>query len=320
MAKTKDERLSAKRQLLLARSALAWDVDQSEALRLLRIGRCQSVRVNTLATGVDTAISQLRKLGWRGAQYAWCPEGLSIDVGLEAVRDSQLASAGQVYIQNAASWLPVLALDPRPNETILDVCAAPGGKTSHIAAAANNQVSITANDNSRPRLSRLRANMQRMGVDHIKYTLFDATQLGRRLDGQLFDKILLDAPCSGEGMLRYDSNADFATWSVAQIKRLQQLQKRLIVQAWRLLKPGGRLVYSTCTIAPEENEAVVDYVLRRYPDAVVQRPAIESELPLAKPLLRWGSRTYDSRVGQTLRVVPDTSLEAFYVAQLQKPS
>jgi NOL1/NOP2/sun family putative RNA methylase len=305
-----------KRVLLVERTGKTLGVSDYDAQSLLRIGRQQSVRINTLKAHTHV-VEELMSLGWSGRQFPWFNDGYSIETGLTDIRDSELAANGQVYIQNAASWLPVLALDARPEDRILDICAAPGGKTSHIAAMANNQAHITANDNSRPRLAKLRANLERLGVQNIDYTLFDATQLARKLEDQQFDKILLDAPCSGEGMMRFDTDKDFETWSIAQIKRLQQLQKRIIMQAWQLLKPGGTLVYSTCTMAPEENEAVIDYFLRHAEDALVQ--PLDFGLPnQMTPVTQWNDKQFDARIKGVLRLKPSPEIEAFFVCKLVK--
>lgn len=317
MAKSIDQKLEQKRAALRERTAAALGVSEAEAVRLLSMGRQQSVRVNLLKTPYGVAVQELTDLGWSGTQYTWCPEGLTVLTGLQAIRDSVAVAEGRVFIQNAASWLPVIALDPHPGDHILDMCAAPGGKTSHIAAMAGNRAHITANDNSRPRLAKLRANLDRLGVQNVTYTLYDAGQLAQRLAGQRFDKILLDAPCSGEGMLNYTSNKDMSTWSVAHVKRLQQLQKRLILQAWQLLKPGGTLVYSTCTIAPEENEAVIDYMLRRSLDAtlVLQKYSLPNQ---ATPVLSWNQKSYDAQVARVVRLAPGSQAEAFFVAKITK--
>jgi tRNA (cytosine49-C5)-methyltransferase len=305
-----------KRSVLVERTRLALGVSVEETERLLSLPRRQSVRVNTLKAHTHV-VEELMALGWSGKQFEWFRDGYTIETGLTDIRDSELFASGQVYIQNAASWLPVLALDPQSGETILDICAAPGGKTSHIAAAAKNQALITANDNSRPRLARLRANLERLGVNNVEYTLFEASQLVRRLEGRQFDKILLDAPCSGEGMMSLSRNKDFDAWSVAQIKRLQQLQKKIIMQAWQLLTPGGTLVYSTCTMAPEENEAIIDYLLRRADDAAVK--LLNIELPnRATPVMEWNGRTFDERVADVARLKPSEDIEAFFVAKLVK--
>jgi 16S rRNA C967 or C1407 C5-methylase (RsmB/RsmF family) len=146
--------------------------------------------------------------------------------------------------------------------------------------------------------------------------LHDARQLTRWFEPG-FDKILLDAPCSGEGLISLSQPKDLNMWSPAQIKRLQQLQKRLLTQAWQLLKPGGRLVYSTCTIAPEENEAVISYALRTFDDAVLL--PVEISLPNRVPaVLAWRGKTFDGRVESALRLQPSKNIEAFFVAVLEK--
>jgi NOL1/NOP2/sun family putative RNA methylase len=305
-----------KRTILAERTSAALGVSVATAQELLSIGRQQSVRINTLKSHTHV-VEELMSLGWSGKQFEWFPDGYTIETGLTDIRDSELAASGQVYIQNAASWLPVLALGVRPGERVLDICAAPGGKTSHIAAMAGNAAHITANDNSRPRLAKLRANLMRLGVQNVDYTLYDATQLVRKLDGQNFDKILLDAPCSGEGMMRFDRDKDFESWSVAQIKRLQQLQKRILTQAWQLLKPGGTLVYSTCTMAPEENEAVIDYLLR-YADGVAIEPLEFNLSNQVTPVMGWNGKQFDPRVQDVLRLKPSTEVEAFFVCKFVK--
>lgn len=314
--KHKTDRLNLKRAAFVERTGAALAVDHQTAISMLSIGRVQSVRVNPLKANTHV-LEEMLALGWTGKPYPWYPDGYSIETGLTELRDSELAATGQIYIQNAASWLPILALDPRPDETVLDVCAAPGGKTSHIAALAQNRANITANDNSRPRLAKLRANLERLGVHGVTYTLFDATQIARKIEDQQFDKILLDAPCSGEGMMNYQSDKDMSTWSVAQIKRLQQQQKRLITQAWQLLRPGGTLVYSTCTIAPEENEAVIDYLLRSREDAQLEPIAVEG-VDRWQPVLAWHDRKFSQEMKHVIRLAPSQQTEAFFVARIRK--
>ncbi len=313
MSKTPDE----KRKVLIARTAAILQVSEATARQLLLTERRQSLRINPLRTEPALVIKELQTLGWQGERVDWMHEGLYAEGPLESVRDSALVADGKVFIQNAASWLPVLALEPQPDEDILDVCAAPGGKASHITAITGNRGRITANDNSRPRLAKMRANFDRLGVENVELTLYDATQLARKLDGRHFDKILLDAPCSGEGMMRLDRDKDFATWSVAHIKRLQQLQKRIITQAWQLLKPGGTLVYSTCTMAPEENEAVIDYLLRSQEDAQIM--PLELSLPNRVPTVgEWNGKSYDPAIQHAMRLQPSPRIEAFFVCKLQK--
>jgi len=316
MNKKSVQKLDSKRAAWLDRTLRTLGVSQEEAQKLLTTNRQQSLRLNPLITDPKDTLTMLDELGWRGQPYSWATDCYTIAAGLETIRDSELVTSGKVYIQNAASWLPVLALGPKSDEKILDVCAAPGGKASHIAALTENQAQLTVNDNSRPRLAKMRANLERLGA-HAEYTLFDASKLARKLEDQQFDKILLDAPCSGEGLMHYDQDKDFATWSVAHIHRLASLQKQIILQAWQLLKPGGTLVYSTCTMAPEENEAIVDYLLRKRSDAVLA--PLVFNLPNRVPCLSsWNNKPFALDIAQCLRLKPSPTIEAFFVAKFQK--
>ena len=321
MALTNDK-FAQKQAQLIERTASALNISQEVAVELLSTPRKQSLRLNTLAGTIAALHQEVAALGIQHEAVAWLPEGLFISDDIEKVRDSTGAENGHFYIQNAASWLPVVALDAQPGETVLDMCAAPGGKTSHIAAQAHNQAVITANDNSRPRLHKLQRNLERLGVQNTTYALYDATRLSFVLEQASFDKILLDAPCSGEGMMTLSNKRDFESWSVAHIKRLQKIQKKLIVQAWQLLKPGGTLIYSTCTIAPEENEAVIDYLLRHNDDIEVDDLGyLAAQLKNTVPTVEaWNNKSYDPRVGRALRLKPSPSIEAFFVIKLRKRS
>ncbi len=312
-----EEKLARKRAVWLERTQQILGVDKAAAQELLNVERRQSLRLNPLIADPAETLKQLAVIGWRGTAYRWATNCYTVDEGAVAVRDSAIVASGAAFIQNAASWIPVLALHPQPDQRILDVCAAPGGKSSHIAAITNNRASLWVNDNSRARLVKTQTNFKRLGVTPTDTTLFDATMLARKLDGELFDKILLDAPCSGEGLMRLSRDKDFAAWSVAHIKRLQQLQKRIITQAWEVLKPGGTLVYSTCTMAPEEDEAVIDYLLRAREDAEV----IPFKLGVPNsvlPLRSWNGRPFNEAIQGCLRLAPSEDIEAFFVCKLRK--
>ncbi len=316
-----NEKFQQKQQALVERTARALNISANQAAELLTIKRQQSLRINTLRITPVEAQQYFHQNFLKTDSFSWIEEGTRIDsTDMPTLRDSELVANGSFYIQNAASWLPVIALDAQPGETILDMCAAPGGKTSHVAQRTNNKAFITANDNSRPRLHKLQHNLQRLGVENVTFTLHDATRLSRHLENESFDKILLDAPCSGEGMMTLDNKKDFESWSVAHIKRLQQLQKKLIVQAWHLLKPGGTLVYSTCTMAPEENEAVIDYLLRHNDNVRVENlKELKSALTnMTESVRDWNAKQFDEHVADTLRLMPSPHVEAFFVAKLTK--
>lgn len=282
---------------------------ESEARAMLKTPRRQSLRLNTLR---GNSVPPYDAIRWIDHGYILSPEQL------DQVKQSNEVANGQWYIQNAASWLPVIALDPQPGDDILDVCAAPGGKSSHIQAVTSNQSNLICNDNSKSRLLKLQSNMDRLGAES-EYRLCDATRLSTKIEPPSggFDKILVDAPCSGEGLMTLGDDKLFDSWSVAHIRRLSSLQKKILAESWRLLKPGGVLIYSTCTMAPEENESVVDYILRRNSDTEL-RPIDVGVEGRVETLKSWNGREYFHDLSGCLRLRPADLTEAFFVAKFVK--
>ena len=205
---------------------------------------------------------------------------------------------GLYYIQEAVQTLPVLALDPQPGDTALDLCAAPGGKSTYIAARMKNQGTLVANEPSGRRQMSLLANINRLGVLNAMVTAYQGENFPQQT---AFDRILVDAPCSAEGTLRKDPSLRPGA-SLPTIDRLARLQKRLIIRAFDLLAPAGVLVYSTCTFAPEENEAVVDYLLQERPTACV----VPCDLPIetSSGLTAWLGTRFDQQMDLCVRTYP----------------
>lgn len=312
--KNREDERARKADIWMKRTVLISQKNEEEVRKHLQTPRSQSIHVNPLKADVsELSEYQLLPVYWADT-YSFQADATT----LQRINNSALVDEGKVYIQNAASWLPVFALDPQPGERILDVCAAPGGKSSHIQALTLNRSVLVCNDNSKPRLLKLQRNMERLGAV-AEYMLADATRLSRILEPASFDKILIDAPCSGEGLMTLLAEDEklFDSWSVAHIRRLSDLQKRLTLEAWRLLRPGGVLVYSTCTMAPEENEAVVDYLLRKQPDAKLLPfdLNLENRAPVVS---KWNDRPYQNDLNHCLRLLPSELTEAFFVAKITK--
>lgn len=318
MAKRKNqEEIRARKAMqFVERTTQALNETPEHVQALFSRGLIPSVRLNPLVQKPETTVRQMRQLGWQGSVIEWCANGYTITAGFEALRDSQLAATGACYLQNVSSWIPVIMLNPQPGEAVLDVCAAPGGKTGHMAALMRNEGFIVANDNSRPRLMKLQANLQRLGVK-AEYTLYDATKLASQFDGQLFDRILLDAPCSGEGLINLSDQRTLDTWSVAHIRRLSTLQRQLILNAFRLLRPGGRLVYSTCTLAPEEDEMIIDWLLKKEPTAHTMAVHFQPN-GVSNPVTNWNNKVLHRDVSNALRIIPTSGNEAFFACTIEK--
>ncbi len=212
-----------------------------------------SIRVNTLKSDMRGV---KRVLGERNLDYGsvkWCEDGLWVSSNNLDFTEHQL---GLFYIQSASSMIAPQVLGA--GERVLDVCAAPGGKTTHLAQLMNNKGLLAANDNSPQRIRGLVYNIQRCGVSNAVVMKEDGCRIHGL--GEAFDRILLDAPCSGVGTLR-QSREILRKWSLKWVQQLSSLQKKMLVSAYDSLSPGGRLVYSTCTTTREENEEVVEYLL-----------------------------------------------------------
>ncbi len=219
---------------------------------------------------------------------------------------TEAASEGRIYIQNPSSVLAVRVLAPLPDEEILDLAAAPGGKTIAIAAAMGNT----------GRFHRMRANVARCGVTSVDFYQRDGRGVGRAVP-QRFDRVLLDAPCSSEARMRwYDVNT-YTHWSRQKVKETQRKQKSLLRSAYAALKPGGVMVYCTCSFSVEENERVVHHLLTRS-DAVVE--SITHPLPSSVPgVTQWQGKALAAELENSVRILPTSTWDGFYLARLRKP-
>jgi NOL1/NOP2/sun family putative RNA methylase len=205
--------------------------------------------------------------------------------------------AGHYYIQDPVTLLPVRALDLRPGETVLDLCAAPGGKSFHISRLVGLEGCVVANDPSPGRRQILQSNLQRLGVPNLVITPYQGQSVP---ENKLFDAILVDAPCSGEGSNRWpDGNPPRV--SKSDREHLINTQQMLLKKAARLLVPGGRIVYSTCTYSPLENEAVVKRILE---ETTLVIEEIELELPHEPGVESWDEKQFGSELKKLWRCYP----------------
>lgn len=232
----------------------------------------RAIRINTLKISVSNFTALALQHGWELSPIPWCKEGfwIELDESNHALGNSAEHLAGLCYIQEASSMMPVAALfhffDPNSTSVLLDAAAAPGSKTTQMAAKLNNQGLIIANEFSSSRIKILHANIQRCGIKNVALTHFDASVFGKWLP-ETFDAILLDAPCSGEGTVRKDKHA-MKNWSQDAIDAIAAMQRELIVSAFHALKAGGTLIYSTCTLSYEENQDICHYLKTTFPDHV----------------------------------------------------
>lgn len=224
---------------------------------------------------------------------------------------------GRLYIQGLASILTTVALAPRPGEEVLDLAAAPGGKTLHMACMMGNRGRIAAVESVRARFFRLRANLVNHGASMVDTYLRDGTGVWRHCP-ERFNRVLLDAPCSSEARFQVNDSASSSHWKPRKIKEMSRKQRRLLFSAIQSTKPGGTLVYSTCTFAPEENELVIDRALRRFGDALTVEALRPDWASWQTGLTVWRGAALDPSIAGALRLLPDDLQQAAFICRIRK--
>jgi 16S rRNA (cytosine1407-C5)-methyltransferase len=276
-----------------------------------------AVRINTLKAEPHEVELLLQEQGVAWERFPAVPEARILsDVTEQRSGITALFSQGILYRQNISSMLPVEVLSPQPGERILDACAAPGGKTSHIAALMRNEGTVVAVEAIRGRYYKLKSVLSLMGAENVSCFLMDARRFRAR--DELFDRILVDAPCTCEGGFKTFHPQTFAYWSKRKIREMVRKQRGILLSASRALKEGGALVYATCTFSPEENEGVVNWLLEKTKGAMnieeVHLPGVETYPAVAI----WEGKEFSPQVKRCLRILPDGKLEGFFLAKLKR--
>lgn len=284
-----------------------------------------TIRLNPLKADTKETKDSLIRKGYILKEITWAKDTYFVEnKDKSAVAQSEEYNDGKYYIQNLSSILTTIILDPQKNETILDMCAAPGSKTTHIAALTNNKATIVANDSSLERMTDLQNVVKQFGAE-VKVTLSDAKDFGKQYP-IYFDKVLLDAPCSGEGLIYFRGPKPLRFWSMDKVKRSVMTQKDLITSAFKSLKHGKYMIYSTCTLEPDENEGVLTYLLNNFPNARIEKididkiikdePALKEYI---KPgIVKWSGNIYNMGVKNAIRVIPNKMMMGFFIAKISK--
>jgi len=293
--------------------------DYEEFCKISVIHPVNSVRCNTIKISPVELKKRLEKK-WEIKQPF--PEFPEIMIVESKLLPGELGKAiehilGYYYIQEISSMMPALVLNPKESESIIDLAAAPGSKTTQIASIMNNKGVLIANEVSLGRISILSTNLQRCGVTNTLVIRQTGESLCKKLVklNIKVDKVLADVPCSGEGTIR-SSPKTVQMFSENLIKNLSNTQKYLAINALKVLKKDGILIYSTCTHAPEENEAIVSYLLENFP---VEIQKIELPLKTRPGITKWKDQEYNKDVSQCVRIYPqDNNTEGFFIAHLKK--
>jgi tRNA (cytosine49-C5)-methyltransferase len=222
---------------------------------------------------------------------------------------------GYIHPQALTSCLASMVLSPTENSCVLDMCASPGGKTTHLAQIMNNRGLIVANELYRTRHIPLAHTLLRLGVLNAVMTSYQAQEFPLDLE---FDYVLADVPCSGEGRIRNINSTDELSRTPKKSRghNLQAMQKRIILRGCDLLKSGGEMLYSTCTYNPDENECVVDYLLKNRDVTLLP---IDTDFKYEKGLIEWRNEKYDSQLERTARLYPHRiDSVGFFMARIRK--
>ncbi|MFX1495994.1 MAG: RsmB/NOP family class I SAM-dependent RNA methyltransferase [Promethearchaeota archaeon] len=242
--------------------------DTIKLLEANEIPLIPSLRVNTLRITTENLKYRLTKKGLKLKNIKWIPYGFEVLKTKFNLGSTHEYLQGYYYLQNTASMLPPMILNPKINEIVIDMCAAPGGKSTHLAQIMNNQGTLILIEKNSKRISSLEMNIRRMGINNSIILKNDARNL---LELNIkADKILLDAPCTGEGLIREDSSRKKSR-TMHDLEKLAKVQKELLNAGLHSLKQEGLLLYSTCSISPEENELVIDKVLRNQSKFKIQK-------------------------------------------------
>ena len=273
-----------------------------------------SIRVNTIKISRTKLVHRLRKQGFRLKQVPWFKDGYFVLSKEKKVTKTLEYFLGYCYAQDASSMVPPLFLEPKPDDRILDMCATPGSKTTQLAQMMKNKGLILSLDDSLERLKALRINLQRLGVKNVVVVWMDARRFWRT--GIKFSKILLDVPCSATGAV-LDTISPITSWSLRKVLRLTRIQKGLISSAIKSLDKDGVLVYSTCSLDPDENEAVIDYAVKKF-NVEVEEFEIKG-LRYKSGMVKWLGKKFDNQIENAIRIYPHHNMtEGFFICKLRR--
>ncbi len=276
-----------------------------------------SFRVNLIKSSKKEIVSALKMRNLKFTQLNFPENSFLFHDNKRLLQQLEIYKEGKIYIQNISSMLPPIVLGPEKHNAIVDMCAAPGSKTTQIAAMLGNQTRILAIEKIKPRFYKLLSNLKLQGADSVEAVLSDAAYYLNKKTTQKFDKILLDAPCSSEGRFNPYNPKSFAYWSERKVKEMRKKQKRLILSACNALQKSGLLLYSTCTFSPEENELVIDWLLNKI-DFLKIVPIKINLANIMPALTEYQGKALNPGMKHTVRILPEGPMEGFFMCLLRR--
>ena len=268
--------------------------------------RMVTFRVNTLKTSIEKVEEVLKNNNIEFEKVSWSDVAYIVkNVREDTLKELEVYKNGEIYLQSLSSMLPPIVLEPKENTDILDMCAAPGGKTTELASLTNNNANITACELNKIRIEKLKYNIEKQGATSVYIMQEDSRRINNFFS---FDNILLDAPCSGSGTLNVEDVNLEKTFTKKLLEKSQKAQLELLSKAVKILKQGQEMVYSTCSILNVENEEIVSKILKNNKVEIVP---IEFEGKEELPLL-------PTKIDGTLCVMPTELYEGFFIAKIRK--
>lgn len=282
--------------------------------------RKTTFRVNTLKTTNEQIEKTLKENNIAFKKVDFLKNAYILEDSKESdLWELDIFKNGHIYLQSISSQIPVEILNINENDRILDITAAPGWKTSQASAIMKNTWEIIANDNNAIRIDKLKFTINRQGCTNVEVVKNDARNIWKNNPKYIdyFDKIIADLPCSAEWKFNLNNEKSYAYWSQDIVNKNYKLQKEIIQNTIELLKNNWELVYSTCTISPEENEAIVHMILWNYPEMKLEEIKLEYKYE-RKWINKINDKVYRKEVEKTIRILPSEESEWFFIAKFKK--
>lgn len=274
--------------------------------------RNTTLRVNNINSNIQDLMKKLKENNIKFERVQWYNDALIIKNAKEKpIQKLDIYEKGNIYLQSLSSMVPPIILNPKLGEKVLDLTAAPGSKTTQMAAMMKNEGYILANELDEIRCKRLIYNIEKQNAKIVEVINKRGERIGQEFKEQ-FDKVLLDAPCSGEGRFLGTNAGTYRDWSIKTVKELAKLQKKLFKSAYGALKPNGIMVYSTCTLNKKENEEVLQWAIDN-----LNVKLLDINIDF-KEKMQGFNDGFDKSISKAIRILPSKNMEGFFVAKIKK--
>ena len=274
--------------------------------------RAVTLRANNIKCNIQELMKYLKEKNIKFDRVQWYKDALIIKNAKEKdLQKLEIYEKGFFYLQSLSSMIPPIILNPKEKEKILDLTAAPGSKTTQMASMMNNKGYILANELDYLRCERLKYNVEKQGASIVEVINKRGENIGKEYKEQ-FDKVLLDAPCSGEGRFSVKDVKTYRTWSLKTVTTLAKMQKKLLKSAYEALKQNGEMIYSTCTLNKEENEYIIDWAIKNLNLKILD---IDIEI---KEKMNGITQDINKEINKCIRILPSKMYEGFFITKFKK--